>query len=485
MKTKKQSIQFIPFIGLLLTVLSNGYGQQTTSLETLFQLAEKNNTTLQISEQAVKTQQYRLKAAQLAFLPDLHLTSAYTYLGKPLQMDLQDMKESIVEGTSKQNVQLADKLYTDLTGNGLSDNAKQTIYDDSRKVITEVYPNYHVEMSKQHYFTAGIDMTIPIYMGGKHAVARELAQQQFNSSKLHQQVAQNLVDFGIVSQYLRIQYLNNLVLTQEKLVQTYEATTQKAESLVEQQIIPPYQANWSRVGLSQAQSTLQQLQMSKENALIELNELIGKDTILVINDTLKEVPFLLALDENTIIATNSNYQWLEAKSLEAKSFVKLSRSASLPNIVGVANYQFAQKNLPVITPPWMVGVGFRWNIFSNFTNYNNIKASKSLYEESKLLLQQKEQELNVKNRVLKNNIQSAHLHLQSLNEAKNQAALAVNMVEKRVENQMASIKDLDDALKIQLEAEKAYYTSLLSYNLSIAAYLESKGEPKSMANLLK
>lgn len=102
MKTKKQSIQFIPFIGLLLTVLSNGYGQQTTSLETLFQLAEKNNTTLQISEQAVKTQQYRLKATQLAFLPDLHLTSAYTYLGKPLQIDLQDMKESIVEGTSKQ-----------------------------------------------------------------------------------------------------------------------------------------------------------------------------------------------------------------------------------------------------------------------------------------------------------------------------------------------------------------------------------------------
>lgn len=481
MKTRLSKIAFFTFVICCQSIVYS----QVTTLDNLFDLASKNNVKNLQTQQSVATNEYQLKAAKLLFLPDLNVSAGYTYLGKPLQIDMEQTRSSIIEGSSQQNVYAADLLYKDITGNNLSANAKQKIYEGSKSTLGGIYPNYNPTLSKQDYFTAGADLMVPFYLGGKQSAARQIAKQQLATSKIGQQVVNNAVDFSIVVQYLRIQYLNSMLKSQNELVTTYQSTVAKVNSMVSQNIIPPYQANWAAISLSQAQTQLQSFEMDQENAYLELNNLIGIDTTFNIPDTLVAAEYLFHIADTSSVKDNLDYQYLQAKSAEAKTLIKVNLSKSLPNIVGVANYQFLQRNLPVITPPWMVGIGVRWNIFSGFSNIYNIKASKSLYEESKLLLREKEQEVNTQDKIIRNQIQTAFQQLVVLDSNRKQAKLTVEMVQARLDNQMSSVKDLDDAMKMQLNADKAYYTALFTYNLSVATYLESKGEPRTMSVLLK
>src|SRR5690606_36482221 len=136
------------------------------------------------------------------------------------------------------------------------------------------------------------------------------------------------------------------------------------------------------VALSQAGTGLKTLVLEKENTMLMLQHLIGTDSSLTIMDTLMPASFSLPREENNFWENNTGYQWLQCKTDEARSAVKATRSLSLPNIFRIANYQFLRKDLPVITPPWLVGVNFQWNVFSGIENGKHLKASQSLVKES-------------------------------------------------------------------------------------------------------
>src|SRR5699024_6847592 len=151
-----------------------------------------------------------------------------------------------------------------------------------------------------------------------------------------------------------------------------------------------------------AQTGLNSFSLEKENGLINLQNLLGLDSSISITNRLEPIDFTPPLSTENYWNDNLNYQWLKSKTSVAESIVKANRSSSLPNIFGIANYQFLRKDLPVITPPWMVGVMFQWNIFSSFENGKHVKASKSLVKESELLAEKKKKKLQTQITAVKN-----------------------------------------------------------------------------------
>lgn len=474
------------FFFLLLAGITNLHAQLiNASLEDCFRLAEQQNTTIRQTKQSVETRLYQFEAAKLAALPKVDLLGGYQYMSDPIRVNLQSVREGIVEGSSRQNVNAANEVFHQITGNDLSTAAQNTIYEGSKNIINGIYPDYNPELSRQQYFTAGIALHMPIYLGGKLAAAREVADKQLLSGKLNVQVAQSLVAYAIVTQYLQILYLNSMIQNQQKLVEAFQKTESNAASLVHNEIIPPYQRHWASVALSQAGTGLKTLVLEKENTTLMLQHLIGTDSSLTIMDTLMPASFSLPREENNFWENNTGYQWLQSKTDEARSAVKATRSLSLPNIFGIANYQFLRKDLPVITPPWLVGVNFQWNVFSGFENGKHLKASQSLVKESELLALEKKQNLQLNIQIAKNKLKAFREEMNTLDDARKEAATTVDMVQKRLQNQLSSVKDVNDALQIQLEADKAYYTSVLTYDLAVATYLNLIGNPKSMATYLK
>ncbi len=473
------------FVGFAFQTISAFAQESGTSLRQCFRVAEQKNLAIQQMQQSVQTRRYNKQAEQLNRLPDVDLLANYVYLGEPLRINLQTARNGVVKGTAQQNVNGAKQIYHQITGKNLPKDVQDKIYKGAKDVIEGLYPEYNPELSKQSYFTAGLGLRWPLYLGGKLHAAKKVAKAKFKSGQLNLGLTKNTVSLAIASEYMHIMYLNALINKQKQLVKSYQKTKEDAASLVRNEIIAPYQKHWADVALSQARANLKKHQLDKENALLTLQDLVGSDSTLPVNKTLQPMHFPQYFVRKNYWKQNPRYRWLQSQSKVAEAAVGVTRSAFLPNVFLIGNYQFNRKNLPVITPTWMVGVGLQWNLFSSLKNINRIKASKSLVKESRIMEKQKKKSIRLKMKSMQNKLQVFSEQMKTLDQARNEAAKTTQMVGKRLKNKMSSVKDVNDALKVQLEAEKAYYAAVLAYNIAVATYLEMKGSPQKIVEYMQ
>jgi outer membrane protein TolC len=472
------------FVGLAFQTIS-AFAQESASLRQCFRIAEQNNLAIRQMQQSVQTRRYNKQAAQLNRLPDIDLLANYTYLGEPLRINLQTARKGVVKGTAQQNVDVAKRIYHQITGKNLPEDIRDKIYQGAKDVIEDLYPEYNPELSKQHYFMAGLGLRWPLYLGGKLHAAKKVAKAKYKSGQLNLELTKNTVSLAIASEYMHIMYLNALIYKQKQLVKSYQETKEDAASLVRNEMIAPYQKHWADVALSQAKTNLKRHQLDKESALLTLQNLVGSDSALTVTKTLEPVRFPQSFARKNYWKQNPEYRWLQSQSKVAEATVDVTRSGFLPNIFLIGNYQFNRKNLPVIMPNWMVGVGLQWNIFSSFKNINRTKASKSLVKESRILQKQKKKSIRLKMKSMQNKLRVYKEQMKTLNQAREEAAKTMRMVRRRLKNKLSSVKDVNDALKVQLEAEKAYYTAVLAYNIAVATYLEMKGNPQKIVEYMQ
>ncbi|MEN2489399.1 TolC family protein [Flavobacterium sp. B11] len=459
---------------------------QTTSLEECFSIAQQNNITIKQAKSALKTGEYNLQAEKKGYLPKVDLLSSYSYLSSPLTINLQTVRDGVVEGSSKQSVNTANEIYHEITGGNLSQAAQDRIYNASKTVIGGIYPDYNPSLSKQSYFVAGVGVRQPIFLGNKINSSIDLAQSVANSAGIGVEIAGKEVDFLIAIQYLRILYLNSLIKKQEQIVSALDKNRNYAEELVKNKILPPYQKNWTNVVLIQAQSQYNNIKMEKQNAHLELNKLMGVDldTTIVISDTLRYAEINLEKPMKEYWLTNPVYRIANNKISYAETAEKISKSMALPNVFAIGNYNLYQKDLPVSIPDWFVGLELQWTLYNGLTNKKTL-AAKQLIEEAKLGEENSSLMLQVQSRVAKNKMSSLQNDVMAMDAARKEANTTSSLITKRMNNQLSSPKDVNDALLVETEIEKGYYTAVLGYYLALAEYFNSLGNPSQITQFIK
>ncbi|SMO46284.1 Outer membrane protein TolC [Flavobacterium nitrogenifigens] len=459
---------------------------QTTSLEECFSIAQQNNITIKQAKSALKTGEYNLQAEKKGYLPKVDLLSSYSYLSNPLTINLQTVKDGVVEGSSQQSVNTANEIYHEITGNNLSQAAQDRIYNASKTVIGGIYPDYNPSLSKQSYFIAGVGVRQPIFLGNKINSSIDLAQSVANSAGIGVELAGKEVDFLIAVQYLRILYLNSLIKKQEQIVSALDKNKNYAQELVKNKILPPYQQNWTNVVLIQAQSQYNNIKMDKQNAHLELNKLMGVDldTTIVISDTLRYAEINLEKPMKDYWLTNPVYRIASNKISYAETAEKISKSLALPNVFAIGNYNLYQKDLPVSIPDWFVGLELQWTLYNGQTSKKTL-AAKQLIEEAKLGEENSSLMLQVQSRVAKNKMTSLQNDVMAMDAARKEANTTSSLITKRMNNQLSSPKDVNDALLVETEIEKGYYTAVLGYYLALAEYFNSLGNPSQITQFIK
>src|SRR5699024_3797523 len=141
----------------------------------------------------VQARRYNKQAEQLNRLPDIDLLANYFYLGEPLRINLQTVRNGVVKGTAQQNVDVAKRIYRQITGENLPKNIQDDIYQGAKDVIEEFYPKYNPELSKQSYFMAGLELRWPLYLGGKLHAAKKVAKAKYKSGQLNLTLTKNTV----------------------------------------------------------------------------------------------------------------------------------------------------------------------------------------------------------------------------------------------------------------------------------------------------
>jgi outer membrane protein TolC len=473
----------ILFLVFIFTINSSA---QTASLEYCFAMAKQKNITLKQAKSGLKTVEYNLQAEKNAYFPKVDLLSSYTYLSEPLTINLQSVKDGIVEGSSKQSVNTANQIYNEITGNNLSQGAQDKIYNTSKTIISGIYPNYNPSLSEQSYFLAGVGVRQPLFLGNKLNASVDLAQSVVNTAGFNVEAVDKELDFLITVQYLRILYLNSLMKKQETIVNALDKNKNYAEEFVKNKILPPYQKNWTNVVLIQAKSQFNTIENEKQNAQIELNKLMGVelDTVLVISDTLKYSSINMDEPMKDFWQSNPLYKISNSKIAYAETAEKISKSLALPNIFAVGNFNLYQKDLPVAIPNWFVAVELQWTLFNAQTS-KRVLASKQLIDEAKLGEENSSLMLQVKSKVAKNKMDSLEKDVLALEAARKEAHTTSKLITERMKNQLSSPKDVNDALLVETDIEKVYYTAVFGYYLALAEYFNSIGEPTKITQFIK
>ncbi|MEI6888527.1 MAG: TolC family protein [Bacteroidota bacterium] len=481
---KYLSLSFVYFLFLICNDVM--LEAQDVTLTACFNLAHQNNFLIRQSQHSVQARKYALTAEKLSALPKIDLLAGYNYLSNPLTINLQTIKNGVVLGSSAQSMYSANAVYKQITGQDLPGPVQQAIYNTSKNIIETAYPDYNPELSQQQYFTAGLFLRQPIWLGGKLSTARNVASIELKSGVINQQLIENDVELTIAAQYIRILYLNTLILIDKKTVEAFERNENFAAEMVRNQIIPPYFQSWTKVLLVQARGSLNSTFLDKQNALAEMNRLLGlpQDTLLTIGDSLKYRQTAMQRPETNLLLQNPMLRLAGSNTNLARTNIKGARSLLLPNLFGVANVNLYQKDLPVTTPPWMIGLELQWNMFDGFKNYKRVQVTKQLAEEAKLMEENTRSGINTRVAVAMNRLKSIQQDIATLDSARKEAKITTTLIGERGRNNMSSPKDLNDALIIQEEIEKTYYTALFGYYISLAEYFSLTGTSQLITEYL-
>ncbi len=133
----------------------------------------------------------------------------------------------------------------------------------------------------------------------------------------------------------------------------------------------------------------------------------------------------------------------------------------------------------------MVGVEMQWNLFSGFSREKRVKATKQLVEEARIASDNAQALLEASATVVRNKVTVLERDLQSLLLARDQAQLTTTQVQERLAEQLASVKDVNEALLVEEELGKAYYTALFGYFLAAAEYYNLLGTPQQISALIQ
>ncbi|WP_223152074.1 TolC family protein [Chitinophaga qingshengii] len=470
---------------LLPPMFANGQekGKQLT-LKACYELARQRNALIKQAERSLQAREYALQAENRAYFPKVDLLAGYNYLGKPLEINLQQVKDGVVNGSAAQSVNTANTVFQQITGQPLPQNVQEVISNATKGLINAFYPNYNPQLAKQSYFVAGVGVRQPIYLGGKISAAQDLARSQVTAGQFNKQVVEQGLYFLISAQYLRIMYLNTILAHEAVIVDAFRKNRDYATSLKDNQILPPYLLNWAKVSYTQAANRYSNLELEKENALLEMNQLLGQpiDTPIFISDTLQYEQAGTGMGQDTAFwRNNPAYRLLESKTDLARVAVKATRSLSLPNLFAIGNVSLYQKDLPVTVPPWLIGVELQWTLFDGFQRNKRTKASKMLVEEATMAAENTKTSLELQLRVATNKVKALQHDVASLDSARQQAHLTTTLVTDRMENQLSSVKDVNDALLLEEEMHKVYYTAVMGYYLALAEYWNIAGTPEYFA----
>jgi outer membrane protein TolC len=154
---------------------------------------------------------------------------------------------------------------------------------------------------------------------------------------------------------------------------------------------------------------------------------------------------------------------------------KMEKSNFIPKLALKGHYEFLEEDLSLLDPIWYVGVGVKWNVFDG--NQSHLKSEKSLIEAKKYRQQLEEADEMIALSIIKAEL-SYEASLQNTEMIQKEIELAndtYEMIDKQYRNDLASIKEVLDALN---DVEKANFKLQQSYydqRRAVTNLLNAKG----------
>ncbi len=471
----------IYFLSVLLLLSFNVLNAQSVGLKEAVNIALAKNEKIKQYEEKLEQQEYANLQAWGNFLPTLSFEGKYNHLDSPLAIDLNPIKEVIVNLQAKNQVEFSNLGNLMQTGVPLGDQERAAIYSQSIAGLNSAIPDFTETFKDQDNKSASFTLVQPLFTGGKIFFAKKAASAMKAASERELLKTKNEITSETIKKYMTVILLKDVVKTREDVVDGVAKHVNNAEKLLNNGMIAKYQVMRARVALADAEVNLDEDKANLDLALMSLKNVLGldEDDYLDVEDSLKYNSLDAGLDEFYSMAMNYQpiLKIIDQKKSAAEQKYKVERSDFLPTLAAFGKYETLPEYQSALEPRWAVGLSLNMTLFNGFKDYAQMQEAVHLENEIKFVKADAERQIKLwVTKSYKEAINAASRY----NKLKTSLELSeenLRLNEKRFQTGYGTSLEVIDAQLALEKNEVEILSSLHNYYNSLAELSLAAGEP--------
>ena len=436
---------------------------RTLSLEEALEMTLSDNPAIRAAEFNRRAAQQERRAAIGLRMPQIGITGSYAYLGKDIEIDLNNMKAPV------QN----------LAGQILQSGMIPSDYipSISQMLSGAMAASWALPLQDRSLGFVGGDVTVPLWMGGKINAANRAARINEQTARSQGIQQRNALVSELVERYYGLALARQVVVVRQQVVDGVRKHLEDAAALEAQGMISRSEKLYVEFKMSEAERDLQNAQSQVETSAAALNSTIGQTddyqpvTAMFILERIEPLDHFrtLAAERNPLL------DQVDQKRRLAYEGVRAQRSSFLPQVVAMGGMSFYDYQVSKVLPRWAVGVGVNFKLFDGLNREYKYSAAKQTVRRVEALQDKAGNDISVLVEKLYNQMENYRTQMASI-----EASLAFAEEYLKTKNAaflegMSSSTDLIDAelnlAKVKTERIEAAYR----YDVSLAQLLEAAG----------
>lgn len=436
---------------------------RSLSLEEALEMTLSDNPAIRAAEFNRRAAQQERRAAIGLRMPQIGITGSYAYLGKDIEVDLNNLKTPVhdLAGQILQSGLVPSELIPSLSqllGGALGANWALPLQDRSLGMI-------------------GGDVTIPLWLGGKINAANRAARINEETAVSQTNQQRNALVSQLVERYYGLALAQQVVLVRQQVVDGVRKHLEDATALEAQGMIARSEKLYVEFKMSEAERDLQNARSEAETIASALGNTLGEEgdyrpvTAMFMLGRIEPLDYYrtLAAERNPLLAQ------VDQKRRLAYEGVRAQRSSFLPQVVAMGGVSFYDYQVSKMLPRWAVGVGVNFKLFDGLNREYKYSAAKQTVRRVEALQNQATSDIAVLVEKLYNQMDNYRSQMASI-----EASLAFAEEYLKTKNAaflegMSSSSDLIDAelnlAKVKTERIEVAYR----YDVLLAQLLEAAG----------
>ena len=436
---------------------------RTLSLEEALEMTLSDNPAIRAAEFNRRAAQQERRAAIGLRMPQIGITGSYAYLGKDIEIDLNNMKAPV------QN----------LAGQILQSGMIPSDYipSISQMLSGAMAASWALPLQDRSLGFVGGDVTVPLWMGGKINAANRAARINEQTARSQGIQQRNALVSELVERYYGLALAQQVVVVRQQVVDGVRKHLEDAAALEAQGMISRSEKLYVEFKMSEAERDLQNAQSQVETIAAALNSTIGRTDDYLPVTAMFILERIEPLDHFRTLAAERNplLDQVDQKRRLAYEGVRAQRSSFLPQVVAMGGMSFYDYQVSRVLPRWAVGVGVNFKLFDGLNREYKYSAAKQTVRRVEALQDKAGNDISVLVEKLYNQMENYRTQMASI-----EASLAFAEEYLKTKNAaflegMSSSTDLIDAelnlAKVKTERIEAAYR----YDVSLAQLLEAAG----------
>ncbi|MDE6443551.1 MAG: TolC family protein [Muribaculaceae bacterium] len=373
----------------------------SASLDSCRNMAVRNNKTIRMAEENIRSAEYYRKAAQSAYLPGVDFTGTYMYNQHKISLLGEDAKlptMSFDPATQKYNY----NILKDPNGNPIKDPASGSYIPTEVAVI----PKEAMEYDVHNVFAGALTLTQPIFMGGQIKALNQIAGYGEKLAKASRNSLTQDVVFAVDEAYWLVVSLKEKKELAQSFVNLVDTLLYDVKAMLDEGVATRSDLLTVEVKLNEAKIALTKVDNGLTLSRMALAQLCGLpvNTGMELEDEgLKNAGSATAAPETDIQDVYARRQDLEIirqgiNMLKGRE--KLALGEMLPKIALIGAYSFSNPNVidgfeKRFGGGFSVGATLTVPIWHWKGDYNRYRAAKAQTNAQRLMLEDVEEKVQL------------------------------------------------------------------------------------------